>query len=374
MRRILNTSAFLLFLFACDAGAASRALNIVLPVKGDTIANDMNKAGQVAAVFEDDDGRQHGLYFEKGKLIELGTLGGKESEARRINDKGVIVGSSSKRDGTWRAFLYDRAGGMQELGTLGGSSSHGSAINNSGAVVGSADLANGDWHAFVCQPGEALKDLGTLGGKISYATAINNKGQIVGAAANPEQYRHAFYYDSVRGMVDLGTLGGRASVATSINDKGEVVGSSEMPDRSWHAFSYDGKRMQDLGKLISEGDSYATAINNAGHVVGTVLSEDQRYSFVWRDGKMNLHYSGKGLYLTNAINDAELVIGATRDERGLTAATMLSSAVPFIDRGGANLLSMIVLVLVTAVAAVLYRRRYRGMTLEGFIGMDILAK
>lgn len=360
MHRAFQIGVVFLALLGGEAGAVSHSLNILPNAQGQTIANDMNTVGQVAANFEDNDGK-HGIYFEKGKSLQLGTLGGKESEARRINDKGVIVGSASKKNGQWRAFLYSRANGMQELGTLGGENSRGNAINNEGAAVGYSDLANDEWHAFLYRPGEPLKDLGTLGGKVSYANAINNKGQVVGAAALANGYRHAFYYDAARGMIDLGTLGGRFSVATAINDNGVVVGASETANRHWHAFVFDGKHMLDLGTVIGIGDSYANAINSKGHVVGTVESGDERLSFVWADGKITLYRGGKDLYLANTINDADQVIGATTYGYSLDAAVMTSSAEPYVDHGFANFLGLIVAVLAAAIAmvigTVIYRKR-----------------
>jgi probable HAF family extracellular repeat protein len=217
------------------------------------------------------------------------------------------------------------------------------------------------------QPGGAMQDLGTLGGKISYANAINNHGEVVGAADKVGGGRHAFAYDALHGMVDLGTLGGRDSVASAVNDNGVVVGASETADHQhWHAFVFDGKRMVDLGKLIG-GDSFATGINNAGHVVGVADIGDYRLSFVWRDGKMNLHPSGKGLYLTNAINNSEQVVGATLDRSGYDAATMISSTVPFVDHGGLNLLSLILIAITAAIAAVIIRKRYRGILIDSII-------
>jgi probable HAF family extracellular repeat protein len=359
MHRSLTSCFFLLLLLGGEAVADNRSLGIVLPEGAESVAYDMNAAGQVAAVIEDDQG-QRGIFFEHGKSIDVGSLGGLATEAKHINDKGEIIGSASRKDGNWSAYLYDRTNGMQVLGTLGGASSHGAAINDAGAAVGFADVASGDWHAFLYQRGEPLKDLGTLGGKISYASGINNRGQVVGTATLPNGYRHAFLYEVGRGMVDLGTLGGRISTATAINDNGVVVGASEMPNRRWHAFVYDGHRMTDLGALTGGGDSFASGINNAGHVVGTVLYEDARMSFVWRDNKMMLHGPGKGLYLTNAINNAELVIGATNDH-GLSAAAMPSSTPPFVDPGLNKFLKLIAAMLVLAGAAVASRKRYRGI-------------
>ncbi|GGC64636.1 DUF3466 family protein [Undibacterium terreum] len=360
MHDAFRSCLFLLALAAGEASATTRSLGISSPLNGGSLANDMNASGQVAAMIEDNKGVWHAAYFEKGQLTRLEMLGETESEAKRINDKGELIGSSNKKDGTWTAFVYSRANGMQELGTLGGPSSHGAAINNAGAAVGFADTADGEWHAFLYQPGEAMKDLGTFGGKVSYASGINNAGQVVGTATTPNGSRHAFLYDAASGMRDLGTLGGRYSSATAINDKGMVVGTSEMKDRSWHAFVHDGTTMKDLGALIGPGDSFASAINNAGHVVGSVDRGDKRISFVWRDNKMLLHPAGKGLYLTNAINNQEQVIGATYD-RGLNAATMQSNAAPFVDLGGTKILGFNIVMLLLASIVVIYRKRFRGL-------------
>jgi probable HAF family extracellular repeat protein len=366
MHRAFKISVVLVALLGGEAHAVSHSLNILPDAPGQTIANDMNAAGQVAANYEDNDGR-HAIYAEKGKVIQLGALGGRESEARRINDKGVVVGSASRKDGSWRAFVYSRADGVQELDTLGGTNALGYSINNEGSVVGYSDLPNDDWHAFLYRPGESIKDLGTLGGKISYANAINNRGQVVGAAAIASGARHAFLYDVEHGMVDIGTLGGRASVATSINDSGVVVGTSETADRRWHAFVYDGKQMKDLGAMIGIGQSYANAINNKGHVVGTVEVGQDRLSFVWADGKINLYHGGKDLYLANAINDADQVIGATTYDYTLDAAIMSAKTEPYQDHGFTNFLGLVALILTLALCAAIgvaiYRKRYRDAEL-----------
>ena len=345
-------------LAASPTVSAVRSLGIVGPAGESTIAFDINAAGQVAAVLEDEEGRQRGVLFEKGILTELGAEDGMYSDARAINQNGEIVGSASKKDGTWRAFLFDRTRGLRELPTLGGPSSYGMSINKHGEAAGFADTPAGDWRAFLYQHGQ-MQDLGTLGGKTSYAAGMNNVGQVVGTATTHDDYRHAFVYDAAGGMRDLGTLGGRQSSATAINDAGVVVGASETKDRRWHAFVHDGKRMVDLGKLIGYGSSYATDINNNGHVVGTVLMPEERMSFVYRDGKMTVHRGGKGLHLTNSINDGEMMIGATYDQR-MNAATMPSNAVPAVAKSWGKLGVYMGLVFFLAASAVAYRQFSRS--------------
>ena len=342
----------LLAVLAAPAGATSvaRSLNIVNPSGEATIANDINAAGQVAAVLEDDDGRQHGVLFDRGRIIELSLQGG-YSDAKAINASGAVVGSVQMPDRHWRAFMYDRESGITQLGTLGGSSSYGLAINRAGRAAGFADTSNGEFHAFLYIKGEPMIDLGTLGGKVSYASGMNDVGQVVGTAAMRDGYRHAFVYDEARGMVDLGTLGGLSSSASAINDAGVIVGTSQTRDRRWHAFIYQNGKMTDLGAVIGSGSSFATDINNAGHVVGTIVRADERQSFVWRDGKLTIHRGGKGLHLTNGISDREVVVGATFDRR-LDAATMPAQAKALVARGGSELLTMVLSIIAIAAACV----------------------
>ncbi|AZP11228.1 HAF repeat-containing protein [Undibacterium parvum] len=360
MHNTVRNCFSLLVLIGSDAAATSHLLGIESKQYGESIAYDMNVAGQVAAVIKEKDGTPHAVFFENGKLIKLEMPGETESEANHINSKGEVVGSSKKGQ-TWRAFIRGR--GMQDLGTLGGPNSYGMALNNAGLAVGFADTSNRDWHAFLYTPGESLKDLGTLGGKVSYASGINNQGKVVGTATTTDGSRHAFLYDQTTGMADLGTLGGRYSSATAINDQGVVVGSSETKDRHLHAFVHDGTQMIDLGDKIGFGNSYATGINNEGHVVGVVDSADMRLSFVWRDNKMALHPAGKSLYLTNAINNAGQVIGASYDH-GMNAATMPSDAPPFVDLGGRKIFGFNLIVVMLAAAIALFRKRLKGLFFE----------
>lgn len=367
-RIVLSLLAMLPIVLAQPARAVPHELGIKTKLGEQSVAYDMNANGQVAGVMVDDAGYQHAIFYEHGNLVEIARLGGADSEARHINQRGQVIGSAATGDHRWTAYVYDKTGGTQELGTLGGRNSHGTAINDAGAAVGFADTADDTWHAFLALPGKPLQDLGTLGGNVSFASGINNRGQVVGTATDPNGYRHAFLYDAAHGMVDLGTLGGHNSYGTFINDHGVVVGASETASRRWHAFAYDGQHMKDLGALIGFGDSYATGINNAGHVVGEVETANQHFSFVWRDNRMTVAEGGpKGLYKTNAINNVEQVVGATYD-RGLIAAEMFSGSPPYKDRGGSNLVMRMITVFGLACAAVILRRRYRGISISSYTG------
>lgn len=327
-----------------------------------SIASDLNPAGLVAGIIMEAEGRRRAVTYQHGRIRELGTLGGNEGFTKAINMHGVVVGSAQTAGGAWHAFRFDEAGGMRDLGTLGGTSSYATAITHDGQVAGYADTSGGDFHAFVTNADHSLQDLGTLGGASSYASGLNRRGVVVGTAQRGDGYRRAFVYHPGAGMQEIGTLpGGRISSATAINDAGLVVGASETEKRRWHAFAWDGKRMLDLGALIGQGDSYATAVNAAGHVVGSVnINGFEPMTFVYKEGVMTVRRRDDGLYLTNKITDAGLVVGAIYTGHKFQAFAVPSQAAPAPHRSN-PLDWLVITILISASGVVLYKlqRNYR---------------
>ena len=113
----------------------------------------------------------------------LGTLGGKETFAGGMNEKGQVVGDSTTRKQEKRAFSW-RDGKMKNLGILPGFvSSQAYAINNQGQIIGRVQTDT-DQRPAVWLSGK-LYDLNTLippdsGWGLGGVSAINDKGQIVG--------------------------------------------------------------------------------------------------------------------------------------------------------------------------------------------------
>jgi probable HAF family extracellular repeat protein len=221
-------------------------------------------------------------------IRDLGTLGGSESRAGAINDRGQVVGWADTKSGDAHAFLW-QAGRMHDLGALDVYRTTEFAvvavreppplgINNRGQVVGSAETTAKDKrgepvsHAFLWQNGK-MRDLGTLGGPESWATAINDRGQVVGGSETTATNKrgrpvsHAFLWQNGK-MRDLGTLGGMSSFASSINNRGQVVGWADTRTANRdHAFLWQNGRMRDLGTLGGT-KSRGYGINNRGQVVG----------------------------------------------------------------------------------------------------------
>jgi probable HAF family extracellular repeat protein len=196
----------------------------------------------------------------------LGSLGGRFSSARAINDANVVVGSSTIRgDAEIHAFVW-KNGVITDLGTLtGGKESAAFDVNGDGVIVGWSRNRAGDMKAMRWMNGNK-RNLGTLGGRNSQALAISPTGVIVGWSEVASGHRHAFRWENGV-MTDLGTLGGLSSGASDINRGGAIVGSSQTASGETHAFRWKDGVFTDLGTQGTQF-SQATAINSSGQIGG----------------------------------------------------------------------------------------------------------
>lgn len=199
----------------------------------------IDRSGRLAGVAVDAAGRRHVITFAGGTLSDRGALRSRsDGLVWDMNDAGQIVGTD-EFNGDLHGYLLSGAT-KTDLGTFGGRGSQALAINNTGVIVGYA-YNRADWpRAFRYLAGSAggsLVDLGTLGGESSRATAINDLGQIVGESDttvyDPDlggYETHGFVWEAGV-MTDLCTLVSRPTCIglrpKAINDRGQIAAERE---------------------------------------------------------------------------------------------------------------------------------------------------
>jgi probable HAF family extracellular repeat protein len=204
----------------------------------DSTASFVNRRGQIAGAFFTSFTANPAtgvppldpFFWEDGKMVDIGTLGGTFGAPNWMNNRGQVVGYSNVAgDQNSHPFLWDKENGLKDLGLLpGGMFGGANAINEDGEIVGGSD-ATGFFHAVLWKHG-AIIDLGTLAGDTcSSAIWINSKGQTVGfGSADCNNEDHAGLSEKGGQLVDLQTLalpgsGVTLTNAIFINDQGEIA-------------------------------------------------------------------------------------------------------------------------------------------------------
>lgn len=240
-----------------------------------------------------------GFMWRDGKMTPLSTLGGNNSFAENLNDRGQIVGfaETANPDPTCMApqvfdlhpVIWGREGQIERLPELPGDK-FGAAIgiNDHGQITGVSSP--------VCAPGSVFLaiesnlvlwekgvpiNIGSLGGvENNFPFAINSRGYIAGLSdVAGDTTAHAFLWTKEKGMQDLGTLPGDiTSNALGMNNKGQVVGGSADANGNGSAFLWEDGVMTNLNTLVCGGSSlfleFAGDINDRGEISGQAIDSN----------------------------------------------------------------------------------------------------
>ncbi len=266
------------------------------------------------------------------EIMDLGTLGGPESQSVAINNEGQIIGSSTISDGSEPvAFLWED-GIMVPLSVTAGLTTSAAAINDKGLIAGAfmTTVQTATLQFPVLWAGETYTQLETLSDTQGVAQAVNNLGLVAGSSITESNNQLLLWQDemlsstipisggvaSASGLnlggelvgtieisannsfgylwasgvfTGLGTLDGSSSRALDINDLGQIVGNSHVSgDISAHAFLWEDGEMQDLGTLgdVISRTSQANAINNGGVIAGWSEAENGKRAVLWQEGQI----------------------------------------------------------------------------------------
>jgi probable HAF family extracellular repeat protein len=239
----------------------------------------------------------HAVLWHGGVIHDLGTLGGPDSVAWFVNDRGEIAGQSyinsipNPTTGvpTIDPFFIGEDGKMRDIPNgFGGTASYLAGFNNRGQLAGTFTLT-GDLtdHPFLWDRG-VLTDLGTFGSDCGEANAINDAGQVVGWACSPTAIFAFRWQNGV--LTNLGTVNGDAcSVGNAMNSRGDVVGESSPscfnvnlgPEEAF-VWEGDGPAV-DLNRLVQPGTGLKLeggfSINDRGEIAGDSYINGDHHAF-----------------------------------------------------------------------------------------------
>jgi probable HAF family extracellular repeat protein len=330
--------------------------------------NFISNNGLIAGATVGANNQSHAAVWFMGFKIDLATpgLGGLNSTANSVNDKGQVVGGAetifassedfcgfnaygvAKSSTTCQPFVFAN-GVMNKLPTLGGPNGFANSINNRSEAVGWVETTGRDPNSAcgvlqfkpVLWEKTGVTQLKTFAGDPDgVAASINDNGQVVGATGSCANAfstdsglylveKHAMLWDA--GLaIDLGNLGGSGNFgghhACAINNRGQVVGHSDLTgDTTFHTFLWTWETgMQDLGTLPGDFASGAIGVNDLGAAVGGSFdSQFNARAFVWEKGTMTdlnavLSSNPKKLYLllANSINARGEIVGLAVNDAG----------------------------------------------------------
>ncbi|MHC4212391.1 MAG: hypothetical protein ACYSWP_03350 [Planctomycetota bacterium] len=152
-----------------------------------------------------------------------------------INNKGRIVGTIEKSDPyQHEAFIWDKEKGFTLLGTLGGNNSVAYSINDKGQVAGWSEINEGYRHAFIWDDANGMTDLGTLGGDSSRALVVNNRSQVFGVSRDSKYNSYIVIWDKKNNVRRIKKIGGQdLNWPIALNDNGQLIGTYLKETRSW---------------------------------------------------------------------------------------------------------------------------------------------
>jgi uncharacterized membrane protein len=222
-------------------------------------------------------------------FVPLPTESGHATWGIGINDVGVVVGHIENLDtGYADAFIYDK-GVMTRLSFPEAVYTEARGINNRGVVTGNAQfgsLVDGPWIGLVYDPAKNEVETFMPSAVETIVQGINDRGDVVGSVwlrgdeVPAGGWGNGFYgfVRDARGVITLFEVNGTHTVARGISSYGRITGWAG-PSEDPRAFIIDAPTGGGFKKLtIADEDLYpgfqGQGITNKGKVVGNVWVDE----------------------------------------------------------------------------------------------------
>jgi len=274
------------------------------------------------------------LFGQSYSITLLAPSNDYQSLAYALNNDAQVVGAFRQYSSPWHAFLFN--GEFLDLGTLGGLQSEGLAINTAGDVVGSSEIASGGTsHAFLYHSGELLdlndRVVSANGWTLASAVYINNAGQIivVGMNRNASQLflllptsigcngetsaatAYCYVLSPWMGILPSSmaatyvlplslpsgivsqplTSGSSGGVTLSFNASGFAVGYANLQPGESHAVSFTNGSTADLNAEIRQDSGWtllsANGVNDFGQIVGSGFYQGHTQAYLLTPLRLN---------------------------------------------------------------------------------------
>jgi probable HAF family extracellular repeat protein len=205
-------------------------------------------------------------------FVDLKPPKGTLSYALDVNLAGQATGVMTDESGfapVYRGFFYDPDTGLVDIGDLGGSNTFAVGLNERGVVTGTSQTDKGAVHAFLYTPGVGMRDLGAG----VFPSGISEAGNLIGRLSPSND---AFFWSDAGGFKDLGS-----GTANSFDRSGGIYGSHDDVPGMWNPAG-GFTPFAGIPGPYTKGE--ALAGNIFGQATGRFTGTDGDTAFAW-DGK-----------------------------------------------------------------------------------------
>jgi probable HAF family extracellular repeat protein len=234
-------------------------------------------------------------------FTEMKPVNGTFSYAFDVNLAGQATGVMSDESGfapVYRGFFYDPKSGLVDIGDLGGANTFAVALNDKGVVTGTSQTDKGAVHAFLFTPGVGMRDLGAA----AFPSDISETGSLVGRLGSNSD---VFYWSDSGGFQDLGP-----GTAQRFDTSGAFYGSRNNVPGRWTVSGFT-----PLGALpapFTKGEAYDG--NIFGMTTGRLTSANGDTAFAWSGPTLDALLGARST--GQSINNAGTIAVHGTDEDG----------------------------------------------------------